>query len=36
MIDTAGGNPFFIEELIKMLIELGVIDNSQDQLAGQP
>ena len=28
--DVSEGNPFFIEELIKMLIEVGVIDNNQD------
>lgn len=28
--DVAEGNPFFIEELIKMLIEKGIIDTKQD------
>jgi len=31
VIDAAAGNPFFIEELIKMLIDEGVIDTDEDQ-----
>ena len=28
--DSAGGNPFYMEELVKMLVDVGVIDNQQE------
>lgn len=35
IVDVAEGNPFFIEELIKMLIEQGVIDTTSETWQAQ-
>ena len=36
IIDAAEGNPFYVEELIKMLIEQGVIERDIEDLRGLP
>ena len=34
VVDTADGNPYYVEELVKWLVEEGVVDTTADTLAG--
>jgi class 3 adenylate cyclase/tetratricopeptide (TPR) repeat protein len=31
VVDTADGNPFYVEELVKWLVEAGVVDTTEDR-----